>query len=86
MKQILSCRVEIEIVSYNEREIIMVNKITLLRMKKICWKLKKEKAFDEATSISINTKGAGERYALNMLVEKNIVIKTETGKVYLKQQ
>ena len=60
----------------------MVNKITLLRMKKICWKLKKEKAFDEATSISINTKGAGERYALNMLVEKNIVIKTETGKVY----
>ena len=84
MQQILSCRVEIEIVSYNEREIIMVNKITLLRMKKICWKLKKEKAFDEATSISINTKGAGERYALNMLVEKNIVIKTETGKVYLK--
>ena len=86
MKQILSCRVVIEIVSYNERKIIMVNKITLLRMKKICWKLKKEKAFDEATSISINTKGAGERYALNMLVEKNIVIKTETGKVYLKQQ
>ena len=64
----------------------MVNKITLLRMKKICWKLKKEKAFDEATSISLNTKGTGERYALNMLVEKNIVIKTETGKVYLKQQ
>ena len=86
MKQILSCRVVIEIVSYNERKIIMVNKITLLRMKKICWKLKKEKAFDEATSISLNTKGAGERYALNMLVEKNIVIKTETGKVYLKQQ
>ena len=84
MQQILSCRVEIEIVSYNEREIIMVNKITLLRMKKICWKLKKEKAFDEATSISLNTKGAGEKYALNMLVEKNIVIKTETGKVYLK--
>ncbi len=55
-------------------------------MKKICWKLKKEKAFDEATSISLNTKGTGERYALNMLVEKNIVIKTETGKVYLKQQ
>ena len=72
MKQILSCRVVIEIVSYNERKIIMVNKITLLRMKKICWKL--------------NTKGTGERYALNMLVEKNIVIKTETGKVYLKQQ
>ena len=44
----------------------MVNKITLLRMKKICWKLKKEKAFDEATSISLNTKGAGEKYALNM--------------------
>lgn len=84
MQQILSCRVEIEIVSYNEREIIMVNKITLLRMKKICWKLKKEKAFDEATSIPLNTKGTGERYALNMLVEKNIVIKTETGKVYLK--
>ena len=60
------------------------SKITLLRMKKICWKLKKEKAFDEATSISLNTKGAGEKYALNMLVEKNIVIKTETGKVYLK--
>ena len=57
MKQILSCRVVIEIVSYNERKIIMVNKITLLRMKKICWKLKKEKAFDEATSISLNTKG-----------------------------
>ena len=54
----------------------MINKITLLRMKKICWKLKKEKAFDEATSISLNTKGAGERYALNMLVEKNIVMKT----------
>ena len=53
-------------------------------MKKICWKLKKEKAFDEATSISFNTKSAGEKYALNMLVEKNIVIKTETGKVYLK--
>ena len=33
-----------------------------------------------------HTKGTGERYALNMLVEKNIVIKTETGKVYLKQQ
>ena len=64
----------------------MVNKITLLSMKKICWKLKKEKAFDEATSISFNTKSAGEKYALNMLVEKNIVIKTETGKVYLKQQ
>ncbi len=31
----------------------MINKITLLRMKKICWKLKKEKAFDEATSISL---------------------------------
>lgn len=43
MKQILSCRVVIEIVSYNERKIIMVNKITLLRMKKICWKFKNEK-------------------------------------------
>ena len=62
----------------------MINKITLLRMKKICWKLKKEKAFDEATSISLNTKGAGERYALNMLVEKNIIQRNKKIKYWMK--
>lgn len=65
---------------------MIVNKITLIRMKKIAYKLKQNGAIDETTSIFIKTSGKGEADALNSLIENNYIGKTEDGKFYLKQK
>lgn len=65
---------------------MIVNKITLIRMKKLAYKLKLKGATDETTSIFIKTSGKGEADALNSLIENNYFGKTEDGKFYLKQK
>lgn len=65
---------------------MIVNKITLIRMKKLAYKLKQNGAIDETTSIFIKTSGKGEADALNSLIENNYFRKTEDGKFYLKQK
>lgn len=65
---------------------MIVNKITLIRMKKLAYKLKQNGAIDETTSIFIKTSGKGEADALNSLIENNYIGKTEDGKFYLKQK
>ena len=65
---------------------MIVNKFTLIRMKKLAYKLKQNGAIDETTSIFIKTSGKGEADALNSLIENNYIGKTEDGKFYLKQK
>lgn len=65
---------------------MIVNKMTLIRMKKIAYELKQKGATDEATSITIETRGKGEEAALNSLIGNNFVGRTEDGKLYLKQR
>lgn len=65
---------------------MIVNKITLIRMKKLAYQLKQKGATDETTSIFIKTSGKGEADALNSLIENNYIGKTEDGKFYLKQK
>ena len=65
---------------------MIVNKITLIRMKKLAYQLKQKGATDETTSIFIKTSGKGEADALNSLIENNYFRKTEDGKFYLKQK
>ena len=65
---------------------MIVNKITLIRMKKLAYKLKQNGAIDETTSIFIKTSGKGEADALNSLIENYYFRKTEDGKFYLKQK
>ena len=65
---------------------MIVNKMTLIRMKKIAYELKQKGATDEATSITIETRGKGEEAALNSLIGNNFVERTEDGKLYLKQR
>lgn len=65
---------------------MIVNKITLIRMKKLAYKLKQNGSIDETTSIFIKTSGKGEADALNSLIENNYIGKTEDGKFYLKQK
>ena len=50
---------------------MIVNKMTLIRMKKIAYELKQKGATDEATSITIETRGKGEEAALNSLIGNN---------------
>lgn len=63
---------------------MLVNRITLIRMKKIAYELKQKGATDETTSIEIS--GKGEKDALNSLIENNFIGKTEDGKFYLRQR
>lgn len=65
---------------------MLVNKITLIRMKKLAYKLKQKGATDETTSIFIKTSGKGEVEVLNSLIENNYIGKIEDGKFYLKQK
>lgn len=65
---------------------MIVNKMTLIRMKKIAYELKQKGATDETTSITIKTRGKGEETALNSLIGNNFVGRTEDGKIYLKQR
>ena len=65
---------------------MFVNKITLIRMKKIAYELKQKGATDQTTGIEIKTNGKGEAEALNSLIEKNFIGRTEDGKFYLKQR
>ena len=65
---------------------MLVNRITLIRMKKIAYELKQKGATDETTSIEIETSGKGEADALNSLIGNNFVGRTEDGKFYLKQR
>ena len=65
---------------------MIVNKMTLIRMKKIAHELKQKGATNESTSISIETRGKGENDALNSLIENNLVGRTEDGKFYLRQR
>lgn len=65
---------------------MIVNKMTLIRMKKIAYELKQKGATNESTSISIETRGKGENDALNSLIENNLVGRTEDGKFYLRQR
>ncbi len=65
---------------------MIVNKMTLIRMKKIAYELKQKGATDETTSITIETRGKGEEAALNSLIGNNFVGRTEDGKLYLKQR
>ena len=65
---------------------MLVNKITLIRMKKIAYELKQKGATDETTGIEIETSGKGESDALNSLIENNFIGKTEDGKFYLRQR
>ena len=50
---------------------MIVNKMTLIRMKKIAYELKQKGATDETTSITIETRGKGEESALNSLIGNN---------------
>lgn len=65
---------------------MIVNRITLIRMKKIAYKLKQNGATDQSTGIQIETNGKGEADALNSLIENGLIGKTEDGKFYLKQR
>ena len=65
---------------------MLVNRITLIRIKKIAYELKQKGATDETTSIEIETSGKGEADALNSLIENNFIGKTEDGKFYLRQR
>lgn len=65
---------------------MLVNRITLIRMKKIAYELKQKGATDETTSIEIETSEKGEKDALNSLIENNFIGKTEDGKFYLRQR
>ena len=63
----------------------MQNLPTLIKMKKICWKLKLQNAFDRESGVSLDSIGEKESYILNKLIKGNYVGKTENGKIYLKQ-
>ena len=63
---------------------MIVNKITLIRMKKLAYKLKLKGATDETTSIFIKTSGKGEADALNSLIKNNYLGKTGRWKVLFK--
>lgn len=65
---------------------MFVNKITLIRMKKIAYELKQKGAIDKTTGIEFKTNGKGEAEALNSLIENNFIGRTEDGKFYLKQR
>ena len=65
---------------------MLVNRITLIRMKKIAYELKQKGAIDQATGIEFKANGKGEAEALNSLIENNFIGRTEEGKFYLKQR
>lgn len=64
----------------------MVNKMTLLRMKRICWKLKLKKAYDEASSVSLDSIREKESYVVDKLHETNYIGESDGAKVYLKRR
>lgn len=63
---------------------MIVNKMTLIRIKKIAYELKQKGATDKAIGIAIETSGKGEADALNSLIKNNFIGRTEDGKFYLK--
>lgn len=65
---------------------MIVNRITLIRMKKIAYILKQKGATDQKNGIKIETSGKGKSDALNSLIENGLIGRTEDGKFYLKQR